>query len=81
MSELIFSGLELMVLGMGIVFMFLTVLIFTLRGMSRLAVWLDDAPPQTATQPITVTDDRAANAQLVAVISAAVSRYRAAHRR
>jgi oxaloacetate decarboxylase (Na+ extruding) subunit gamma len=81
MSELMFSGLELMVLGMGIVFLFLSILIFTLRGMSRLAVWLGDTPPQAASQSITVTDDGAANPQLVAVISAAITRYRASHRR
>ncbi len=72
--DLLIQGSELMLLGMGIVFGFLTVLVFTLRGMSRLAARLDTTPPGTATpEPISVTDNR----QLIAVISAAVARYRA----
>lgn len=73
-TDLLIQGTELMLLGMGIVFTFLTVLVFTLRGMSRLAEWLDDTPPGSATpEPISVADDR----QLIAVITAAVARYRA----
>lgn len=73
-TDLLIQGVELMLLGMGIVFSFLTALVFTLRGMSQLAARLDDTPPGTATpEPISVADDR----QLVAVISAAVARYRA----
>jgi oxaloacetate decarboxylase gamma subunit len=64
-----------MLLGMGIVFGFLSILVFTLRGMSLLAGRLDDSPePESAAQfPIDVADNR----QLVAVISAAVAHYRA----
>jgi len=74
-AKLLFQGAELMVLGMGIVFGFLTILVFTLRGMSRLADHLDTAPVpvQPAPEPISVSDNR----QLVAVITAAVARYRA----
>ena len=72
--DLLVQGSELMLLGMGIVFGFLTVLVFTLRGMSLLAARLDTTPPGKATpEPISVTDNR----QLIAVISAAVARYRA----
>lgn len=64
-----------MLLGMGIVFGFLTVLVFTLRGMSLLAGRLADPATEAAEQaaPIQVADNR----HLVAVITAAVSRYRA----
>ena len=74
-TSLLVQGVELMLLGMGIVFGFLTILVFTLRGMSLLADRLDDTPeiPVAAPEPINVSDNR----QLVAVISAAVSRYRA----
>jgi len=73
-TDLLMQGVELMFLGMGIVFGFLTVLVFTLRGMSLLASRLDDAPPGSATpEAISVSDDR----QIIAVISAAVARYRA----
>jgi oxaloacetate decarboxylase gamma subunit len=74
-TGLLVQGLELMLLGMGIVFGFLSVLVFTLRGMSHLADRLDTTPATeaAAAQPIGVADNR----QLVAVISAAVARYRA----
>lgn len=75
-TNLLVQGVELMLLGMGIVFGFLTILVFTLRGMSLLADRLDDTPEVLADvpQPIDVSD----NSRLVAVITAAVSRYRAA---
>ena len=74
-NDLVLQGVELMLLGMGIVFSFLTVLVFTLRGMSWLADRLDSgvAAESAAAAPINVSDNR----QLVAVIAAAVARYRA----
>jgi oxaloacetate decarboxylase gamma subunit len=76
-SNLLIQGVELMLLGMGIVFGFLTILVFTLRGMSALADRVGEGPvPATdIEQPIDVSDNR----PLVAVISAAVARYRASH--
>ena len=74
-ADLLTQGVELMLLGMGIVFGFLGVLVFTLRGMSLLADRLH--PPQplqpASPQPIDVSDHR----RVVAVITAAVARYRA----
>ena len=75
-TDLVLQGVELMLLGMGLVFGFLTLLVFTLRGMSLLADRLETtaaAPRPMAASPI----DAADNSQLVAVISAAVARYRA----
>lgn len=74
-GNLVVQGVELMLLGMGIVFGFLSILVFTLRGMSALAGHLEDDQPdvQEVPQPIDVADNR----PLVAVISAAVARYRA----
>jgi len=81
LSDLMMSGVELMVLGMGIVFVFLTILIFTLRGMCALAAWLDkgEAHP-IPSGGVTVTDAGAADSTLIAVISAAVARYRSTHK-
>jgi oxaloacetate decarboxylase gamma subunit len=75
-GELILQGVELMLLGMTIVFGFLILLVFTLRGMSLLADRLETG--EVAAQPaaaglVTVPDDR----QLVAAIATAVARYRA----
>lgn len=80
MSDLMYSGLELLVLGMGIVFVFLTILIFSLRGMSWLATRLDNTPATVGASPLPVTDAGAADTTLVAVISAAIARYRTAQK-
>ncbi|MCB1773650.1 MAG: OadG family protein [Gammaproteobacteria bacterium] len=76
-TDLLIQGAELMLLGMGIVFGFLTVLVFTLRGMSLLADRLHQ-PEQVHPElppPIDVSDHR----QVIAAIAVAVSRYRATH--
>ena len=49
MNELIFQGLDLMLYGMGTVFLFLTLLVFATTGMS--AVVARGLPPPT-TQPV-----------------------------
>ena len=74
-TNLMLQGVELMLLGMGIVFGFLSILVFTLRGMSLLAGRLGgtELVEPAAPAPIDVSDNR----QLVAVIAAAVARYRA----
>lgn len=78
-TDLLMQGVELMLLGMGIVFGFLTVLVFTLRGMSSMAGRLGGAEAvETAMQePIIVLDHH----QRIAVISAAVFRYRVSRAR
>ncbi len=71
-SDLLYQGVNLMLLGMGIVFSFLAILVVALNGMSRLADIL--SPPEAPKAAVTgaVADD----AELVAVISAAINRYR-----
>ena len=84
-AEQLLAAAQLMALGMGTVFGFLTLLVFTLYGMSKLANVIDredDRRPgadSTATlrHPVTPGEDD----ELVAVISAAIARYRALHRR
>ena len=74
-KDLLMTGVELMLLGMGIVFGFLILLVFTVKGMSWIAGrFLTQEQPATvsaAPQPV------AADTTLIAVISAAVARYRA----
>ena len=83
MSQMM-AGVELMMLGMGIVFVFLIILIFVLRGMSALAARLSvpEHGPEAAAapSPVAVTDVGAAEPSVVAAISAAITRYRATHR-
>lgn len=87
MSELMTAGLELMLVGMAIVFGFLTLLVFMLRLMSRIARHFDRPLDDTASldpapgmAPTAVgagnTLDQGA---LVAVIGAAVRQYRQDH--
>ncbi len=70
-SDLLLQGVNLMLLGMGIVFTFLAVLVVALNGMSRLAASLTG--PET---PTTAADPGVDDAELIAVITAAINRYR-----
>ena len=81
LSEMLTSGLELMVLGMGIVFTFLAMLIVVMQGMSWLAARLQpESPDQTGPAPVHVTAGHASDTRVIAAISVAISRYRASQR-
>ena len=82
--ESLLMGAEIMLLGMGTVFAFLIVLVFTLKGMSAIAQRLGEAQPAESTQaasaaPNTQDIDSDHDPRLVAVISAAIARYRTSH--
>lgn len=79
MSDLLMNGFELMLLGMGIVFAFLMILVVALNVMSRIAFYFDTTEEEPAATPTTQTMGKPENTALIAVISAAVSRYRSAH--
>jgi sodium pump decarboxylase gamma subunit len=74
-----------MALGMGMVFVFLVVLVLALLAMSRTAHWLDarrgalveEEPPAS---PPEVTRDPSPEAELIAVIGAAIARFRGTRR-
>ncbi len=74
-SELMMAGIQLMLVGMGIVFIFLIILVVTMNGMSRLAILLEGEPLATDTAKVSANIDGA----LVSVISAAIRRYRDTH--
>ena len=80
-ADLMLVGLKLMLLGMGIVFSFLIVLVFALKGMSRLAGWLAPEIEEPALAGITPRQSlrQTHDEELVAVISAAVARFRSNH--
>lgn len=77
-SELLTNGVQLMLLGMGIVFTFLMVLVVVMTGMSRMARAIEGAQPQVASG---AKSAGGSDEDVVAVISAAISRYRATHKR
>ncbi|MCG8671708.1 MAG: OadG family protein [Pseudomonadales bacterium] len=76
MNTLLAEGLNLMLLGMGAVFVFLTVLVFTTTFMSRIIGKYAPTRPAVAKastpQPVAVNDDK----QLMAVITAAIHQHR-----
>jgi oxaloacetate decarboxylase gamma subunit len=71
-SALMMDGVNLMLLGMGMVFTFLAVLVVALNGMSRIAASIDWSDTSAPACKVSGTDD----AELIAVISAAINRYR-----
>lgn len=81
LTEQMTAGLELMVLGMGIVFVFLGILIVSLRGMTALAAALQVKMPEPSGEsqmaPKPVTDHGTADPAVVLAITAAVNHYRA----
>ncbi len=72
-SDLLLNGVNLMLLGMGIVFTFLAILVVALNGMSRLAASIA-GPEEPATSSSGTA--RESDAELIAVITAAINRFR-----
>lgn len=77
-ADLLTTGAELMLLGMGIVFSFLILLVLVLKAMSWLAARYSAVEPVQSTQATPRTSPT--DAAPIAVISAAVARYRSARR-
>ncbi|AFL74437.1 OadG family protein [Thiocystis violascens] len=77
-SALLIESLRLMVIGMGIVYAFLLLLVGVLRLMSTLILRLapEETPALATAQP---QSPSAAPDDLIAVIAAAVARYRRHH--
>lgn len=76
-SNLLFDGVNLMLLGMGSVFVFLTVLVLTMSGVSRLIIAIsgDDLYSDPQAHPLPAEPEKEHD-EIIAVISAAISRYR-----
>ncbi|MCP5326192.1 MAG: OadG family protein [Oceanospirillaceae bacterium] len=75
MSQLMADGLGLLVLGMGTVFVFLTILIFATGIMSKLVMRFAPEPVAVPVKP-TQAKAPAADPQLLKVLSTAVKEYR-----
>ena len=67
-----------MLLGMGIVFVFLFILVFALYGMSRISIYFDNSEASEL-EVSPKTPHKPENTALIAVISAAITRYRSTH--
>lgn len=84
MDNLLMEGVSLMLLGMGAVFVFLTLLVFTTAFMSKLvAKFAPEVPKPVSATPISVAAANPAttdNTQLLAIISAAVHKHRSRHK-
>ena len=81
-SDLMLEGLTLMASGMGFVFSFLTLLVFATKAMSATVLRFAPVEELLINPPLTIVSasQQAANdPQLMAVLSAAVHRYRQDH--
>jgi oxaloacetate decarboxylase gamma subunit len=81
-TDLLLSGVNLMLLGMGIVFIFLVLLVFSMLAMSRFAQATEQRiKGQTETPAVSPPSHSSdeLRGDLVAVITAAVTRYRMSH--
>ncbi len=78
-TELLLSGVDLMLLGMGIVFLFLAILVLAMNSMSWLAQKIEVAEPAVEFISSTTTSAKrdSGNDELIAVVTAAIKRYRA----
>jgi oxaloacetate decarboxylase gamma subunit len=79
MESLVSEGLSLMVFGMGFVFVFLTLLVGMTKLMSKLVMKYEPAPvaaPTRVKRKTTAPVAQSNNDELVAVITAAVHKYR-----
>ena len=78
MSELLQAGLNITAIGMGVVFVLLTLLVGIIRGMSALCARIE-GPAPAAGGASAAPAGALTNQELVGVISAAIAAYR--HRR
>jgi len=85
MNPLMLEGINLMAIGMGAVFTFLTLLVFTTTLMSKLVNKYAPPAPEPAAQPSAAAapsnqPNQVSDGQLLAVISAAIHRHRSRHK-
>lgn len=81
MSQLMSDAVSLMLVGMGFVFVFLTILVFLTGLMSKLVLKYAPAPEPVAPAAKPAPQDNLNDPQLLAVLSAAVAKYRSDHKK
>ena len=73
MSEILENGLILLVMGMGFVLCFLTILIFSMGIMSKIVLWLNKLFPEAVEEVKTAAKKASANVdEAIAVAIAAI---------
>jgi oxaloacetate decarboxylase gamma subunit len=78
MAELMGSGIELMLVGMGIVFLFLIMLVGAINGMTALVLrFFPEVTPTTISVPAAVIGT---DKNTIAAITAALHAYRSKHK-
>lgn len=75
MTEMMNSGIELMLIGMGIVFAFLALLIIMVNTMTTIIQRFFPDPPMNEAHPASASTSHT-DAGVIAAISAAVHQYR-----
>ena len=78
MSPLFEAGLDITAIGMGVVIVLLTLLVYIVRGMSSVCHKLEGATRSTA-EPAAPVGASLSNHELVGVISAAIVVHRRRH--
>lgn len=76
MSPLFQAGLNVTAIGMGVVFVLLTSLVFIIQGMSALALKLGGSPETAASSGPASKAASGSQNELVSVISAAIAAHR-----
>ncbi|MGO2243589.1 MAG: oxaloacetate decarboxylase subunit gamma [Halomonas sp.] len=81
-QELLQDGLALMALGMGVVFVFLAILVVSVTLMSKLIGRFQPVPvaADTGRKSRSSSESSSPDDEVVAIISAAVHRYRSTRR-
>ncbi len=79
MNDIVAEGLSLLVFGMGFVLVFLTLLVIATSTMSRIMMRIEPAPTPASIKPNqgTASASQPNDQVLVAVMSAAIKKYRA----
>ena len=77
MAELMSSGVELMFVGMGIVFLFLTMLVVAINIMSS---WVQRLFPDAPIQAVAPAVSGGIDKNIIAAITAAVYQHRSKHK-
>ena len=80
MAELMSSGVELMFVGMGIVFLFLLMLVGAINAMSLLVRRYFPEVPEASTVNIPTLSGGTPDKTTIAAIAAAIHQYRSKHK-